>query len=188
MRKLLVGLLLATSFGGVQLCHAQEPVERGPNQVTIASSAALRDAPSASIAVGHESTASEAFTPVSPAGAMAVATTKPSERSVRWEKNKKVWFSLATLNHGAAAFDAWTTRSAVDRGARELNPLLRPFAGSGWIYPVAQVGPIGADFLAKRMMQSNNRFFRKIWWIPQSAYAVGSFVAGIHNMGVNPSR
>src|SRR3954469_13669687 len=31
-------------------------------------------------------------------------------------RNKKIWFSLAMIEHGAAGFDAWSTRQSVNRG------------------------------------------------------------------------
>jgi hypothetical protein len=42
------------------------------------------------------------------------------------------------------------------------------------------------DYLGRRLMRSNNAFLRKMWWVPQTASAVCSLAAGIHNMGVNP--
>jgi hypothetical protein len=89
------------------------------------------------------------------------------------------------MGHGAAGFDAWSTRQAVNRGARELNPLMAPFANSAAMYPAAQIMPFGVDYLAHRMMRSNNHVIRKLWWVPQTASTVASLAAGIHNMGVN---
>ena len=100
-------------------------------------------------------------------------------------RNKKIWLSLTAVNHGAATFDAWSTRSAISRGAMEVNPLLKPFANSNAMYGAVQVVPFGMDYLGRRMMRSNNATIRKLWWVPQTASTICSFTAGIHNMGVN---
>jgi hypothetical protein len=100
------------------------------------------------------------------------------------ERQKKIWYALTIANHSAVAFDAYSTRYAVSRGAQELNPMLKPFASSGWIYPAMQVGAVGLDYVSHRMMRSKNPLLRKMWWLPQSANAVSSFAAGVHNMGV----
>jgi hypothetical protein len=113
-----------------------------------------------------------------------VAPVKPSleKESAR---NKRIWLSLTAVNHGAATFDAWSTRAAVGRGAQEVNPLLKPFANSNAMYGAVQVVPFGMDYLGRRMMRSNNATIRKLWWVPQTASAICSLTAGIHNMGVN---
>jgi hypothetical protein len=100
-------------------------------------------------------------------------------------RNKKIWYSLTLVNHGAATFDAWSTREAIGRGAKEVNPLMKPFANSNAMYAAVQVVPFGMDYLGRRMMRSNNRVVRKLWWVPQTASAACSLAAGIHNMGVN---
>ena len=49
-------------------------------------------------------------------------------------REHKFWDRTNTMLFGAtaaaAAADFWTTRHLVSRGARELNPIARPFAGS----------------------------------------------------------
>ncbi len=40
------------------------------------------------------------------------------------------------------------------------------------------------DYVGKRMMVSQNRWVRKMWWLPQAAGASMSFVSGAHNVGV----
>jgi hypothetical protein len=100
-------------------------------------------------------------------------------------RNKKIWYSLSVVNHTAATFDAWSTRSSIQRGAQELNPMLKPFASSNALYATIQVAPFGMDYLGRRMMRSHNSVVRKMWWLPQTASAAISFAAGIHNMGVN---
>src|SRR5271155_2340736 len=96
--------------------------------------------------------------PGKPAGVTA-AETKPYKRE---------WLALIVMEHGAAAFDAYSTRQAVSRGAVEDDPLMRPFAHSGAIYAATQVGPVLFDLVARHMLRSENGFIRKMWWIPQS--------------------
>jgi hypothetical protein len=115
-----------------------------------------------------------------------IATPKISERRPEGNesRDKKIWYTLTFLNHGAATFDAWSTRASIERGNQELNPVFKPFASSNMMYAAVQVVPLGMDYLGKRMMRSQNRVFRKMWWVPQTASAICSFSAGVHNMGV----
>jgi hypothetical protein len=100
-------------------------------------------------------------------------------------RQRKIWYGLAIVGSGGAAFDAWTTHRAVAGGyGQEANPFLRPFAGSNAIYAATQVSPLVMDFLGKQMMMSQHRWVRKMWWLPQTAGASLSFVSGVHNVGV----
>src|SRR5689334_21104467 len=68
------------------------------------------------------------------------------------------WYALATAGHGAAAFDAYTTRLAISGNyGTEGNPFLRPFSHSNALYAATQVSPLVMDYLGKRMMTSNSR-------------------------------
>jgi hypothetical protein len=100
-------------------------------------------------------------------------------------RQRKIWYGLLVAGHSGAAFDGWSTHRAVAGGyGTEANPLLRPFAGSNFIYVATQASPAVMDFLAKRMMVSQHGLLRKMWWVPQSAGATLSFVSGAHNVGV----
>lgn len=100
-------------------------------------------------------------------------------------RQRKIWYGLAVAGHSGAAFDAWSTRRAISHNAgTESNPFLRPFAHSGALYAATQVSPAFMDFLGKRMMLSQHRWVRRIWWLPQAAGASFSFAAGAHNVGV----
>lgn len=95
----------------------------------------------------------------------------------------QVWRTLLFVQHGAAVFDAWSTRDAIQNdGAHELNPLFRPFAGSNAIYAATQVGPSLLDYLGHRMMTSKKSWMRKWWWVPQVAGTIGSLFSGTHNL------
>jgi hypothetical protein len=111
------------------------------------------------------------------------STTTPREKpSV---KQQRIWWTLTVAQHGAATFDAWSTRQSLASGnGYERNPLMKPFAGSSAIYPVIQVMPVGLDFLSKRMMQSRHGFFRKTWWLPQTIATAGFVWSGANNLRV----
>jgi len=98
---------------------------------------------------------------------------------------KKIWFFLAAVEHGAAVFDAWSTRRAIANGGHEINPLMKPFANSGAIYAATQAGPLLFDYVGKRMMMSRSPRLRRLWWLPQTASAAASLFSGIHNLGVH---
>jgi hypothetical protein len=110
---------------------------------------------------------------------VAAAETRPSTRS---------WLALSLVQHGAAAFDAYSTRQAVGRGAVEVDPLMRPFAHSSAMYGAIQVGPVLLDLLSRHMQRSENRFARRMWWVPQSASTAGFLFSGVHNLNVAGHR
>ncbi|HVB35414.1 MAG TPA: hypothetical protein VNJ52_13730 [Patescibacteria group bacterium] len=94
---------------------------------------------------------------------------------------QRAWLLLGLAEHGAAFFDARTTRDAMTH-YQELDPLLRPFAHSAALYPVMQIAPAGLDWLAIRMATSRHRWLRRIWWLPQTAAAAGLLWSGVHNL------
>jgi hypothetical protein len=92
------------------------------------------------------------------------------------------WLVLSGISHGAATFDAWSTRRVINNGTGyEMNPMLRPFANSNALFGAVQVAPVAFDFLALRMMRSQHAWVRKMWWVPQSASAAASIFGGVHN-------
>ena len=98
---------------------------------------------------------------------------------------QRSWVALSLMAHGAAAFDAYSTRESLESGhGYERNPLMRPFAGSAAVYPAAQVLPFGLDYLSRRMMRSNKGLFRHTWWLPQLAATAGSTWLGVRNLHV----
>jgi hypothetical protein len=98
--------------------------------------------------------------------------------------SRRNWLILSIAQSSAAAFDAYSTRQAVSRGAVEDDPTMRPFAHSPGIYAAIQVGPAILDFAARRMQRSQNSFLRRTWWVPQTA-STGLFLfSGAHNLHV----
>jgi len=131
--------------------------------------------PKADAAAIEPAAPAQPFLPVKP------VFTRPRET----HKQRVIWYSLAVTGHSAAAFDAWSTKRAVTGGyGQESNPFLRPFANSNAIYAATQVSPAFMDYLGKKMMVSEHRLIRKMWWVPQVAGASFSFYAGAHNVGV----
>jgi hypothetical protein len=98
--------------------------------------------------------------------------------------SRRQWLALAIVEHGAAGFDAYSTRQAVGHGAVEQDPLMRPFAGSPAIYVATQVGPLLFDLLARHMQHSEYPLVRRVWWVPQSLSAGVSSFSGVHNLNV----
>ena len=94
------------------------------------------------------------------------------------------WLALTMVQHGAATFDAYSTRQAIGHGAVEDDPLMRPFAHSGAIYAAIQVGPLLLDYVARRMQHSEYGMVRRMWFVPQSASTAGFLISGVHNLGV----
>jgi len=121
------------------------------------------------------------------AGAPALPAKAPFSRPYETRPQRKLWYALAFTGHGAAAFDAWSTRRAISGNyGTESNPLLRPFAHSGMLYAATQVSPALMDYIGRRMMVSQHRWVRKMWWLPQTAGTAMSLAAGVHNVGVVP--
>ncbi len=156
----------------------------------VAPSATLPDAPTpkanettsadrSATSAGSIAPASQPFldSPVKPAGHGGYETAR----------KRRIWYGLMATSHGAAAFDAWTTRRAIYGGyGTEANPLMRPFANSGAIYAATQVSPAIMDYLGHRLMTSDNRWMRRLWWLPQAAGTSLSFSAGTHNYRLAP--
>jgi hypothetical protein len=100
------------------------------------------------------------------------------------ERSKRVWLALAFAEHGAAAFDAYSTRVSVAHGNVEEDPLMKPFAHSAAIYAATQVTPFLMDIVARHMQRSENPFLRRVWWMPQSMEMGLSIFAGVHNLRI----
>jgi hypothetical protein len=104
--------------------------------------------------------------------------------SVESLPSRRQWIALLIAQHAAAAFDAYTTRDAISRGAVEQDPLMRPFANSSGIYAAIQACPVALDFAARHMQRSDNNFIRRTWWVPQTI-STGMFLfSGAHNLRV----
>jgi hypothetical protein len=118
------------------------------------------------------------------AGPLSLSLSLLQDRSERLRHRD--WLALSITQHGAATFDALSTRDVISsRQGRELNPMLRPFAGNGSLYAAIQVGPLGFDYLGRRMMASQHAWARRTWWIPQAMSTVVLLSSGAHNLSVH---
>ena len=120
---------------------------------------------------------------VSPAYPAFVQAIEPADTRAREAKRRQLWLTLSIAQHGAAALDAWSTRRALSSGkAREMNPLMRPFAKNNSIYAAIQVGPLLTDYVSRRMMHSENIWLRHTWWLPQVLGTAASIASGFNNL------
>ena len=132
-----------------------------------------------------ETAVPEARLPEAPTPYIPIKPVKRAELPPVSPATRHAWIALTVVQHGTAAFDAWSTRQSITSGhGHELNPLMKPFAGSGAMYAATQVAPLATDYLARRLMQSDHPTFRKLWWLPQVASSVGFTVSGFRNMQV----
>jgi hypothetical protein len=178
---------------GVSVDSATSPIKTETVKEEAAPSSALPVAPTpkaaandAVPAAGESSSVSaEPFLPG--AGIQPAAPPKAAIRGPRYEapKQRIAWIGLSAAGHGAAGFDAYSTRRAISSGyGNESNPLLRPFVHSGALYVASQVSPTVMDFVGHKMMTNRRPWVRKMWWVPQAAGAGFSFAAGMHNMSL----
>jgi hypothetical protein len=121
----------------------------------------------------------------SPAAAAPAAFRSAAAEAVAERRGRHLWEMLSVAQHGAAAFDAWSTRRAISSGpAHELNPLLRPFAWNASLYLAVQAGPVLLDYVGRRMMTSRHGWVRHTWWVPQAMSTAVSLASGFHNLSV----
>jgi hypothetical protein len=98
--------------------------------------------------------------------------------------SRRKWLILSIAQHSAAAFDAYSTRRALANGATERDPFMEPFAGSPALYGAIQAGPLGLDFVARKMQHSETPLLRHTWWLPQTMSTGLFMLAGAHNLHV----
>ncbi len=124
---------------------------------------------------------------VSPALIMPVTPVPPRKKTLKEEHPTalKAWKGLAIAQSAAAGFDAWTTRRNIDTGRfAETNPWLKPFADNGSLYAVMQVRPALFDYVGRRMLKSDKKWVRNLWWVPQTAQTVTNVWCGAKNMSM----
>lgn len=127
----------------------------------------------------------EPYTGSSPRNALDAPFSPAPLRDCPQKLQRREWLALSTAQHGAATFDAWSTRRVISSGeGRELNPMLRPFAGNGSLYAVVQVSPLLFDYVGRRMMTSQHNWIRRAWWVPQAVNTVVLLASGAHNLSV----
>jgi hypothetical protein len=129
---------------------------------------------------------SSSLIPGGGAPVMSVAAMKKKRPEAAGASVPKMWFVLGAVEHGAATFDAWSTRRNIMEGTiHEADPIMRPFANSNAMYAAVQVAPVLFDLLSKQMLRNSHSWVRKSWWVPQSASAVASILSGAHNVAIH---
>jgi hypothetical protein len=129
------------------------------------------------------------FAAIQPSRAVLAAVRSVAMEQQEERNRRRLWIGLSAVQHGAAGFDAWSTRRAISSGAgRELNPMLRPFAGNNSLYVAIQAGPALLDYVGRRMMTSRHAWARHTWWLPQALGTAMSLASGINNLGVHAAH
>jgi hypothetical protein len=103
--------------------------------------------------------------------------------SVRQEYSRRNWVLLVAASSAAATWDAYTTREAIQQGAIELDPMMKPFANSNSLYAAIQISPVVMDLVAYKMQRSENPVVHRMWWLPQALGTGVSLNAAVHNLG-----
>jgi hypothetical protein len=49
-----------------------------------------------------------------------------------------------------------------------------------------QIMPFAVDYFSARLMRSNHRILRGLWWVPQMVSTAGSVYCGVSNLGNRP--
>lgn len=182
LRKyVLIGGILACGMALAQPARAQQL-----SSSSIMPATAAADVASSAVSLPVAAYPSQNFetTPIAGLPDAPVASKNSGRIGVERLASRREWLALSIVQHGAAVFDAYSTRQAIAAGATEQNPLLRPFANSPAIYAATQVAPLAFDYAARRMQLSRNSFIRHMWWAPQTAGTAVSICAGVHNMRV----
>jgi hypothetical protein len=195
-------MILALALFMVPAQPVELPIDTKPATVVVASanqpvsgiqprSNFMPDAPSESIANAEPNPDPSLVTAprvLNPALIMNTPVTTPTRRKSVAEEHPtaiKYWRGLTIASSSAAAFDAWTTRRNIETGRfKEENTWLKPFAGNSSLYAVMQVRPVVFDYVGHRMLRSNKKWVRNLWWVPQTAQTAANFWCGAKNMSL----
>jgi hypothetical protein len=184
MIALTVGLLLSLATSGASANGTTQPPESAP--VMIAMSSPDTDVAALATLTQVSSTAPVLATDallIKPVVKPVIKPVKRTEPTIFFAPRS--WFIMTAVQHSSATFDAWSTRYSITSGrGHELNPLMKPFAGSGAIYGMIQLAPMATDYLGRRLMNSKHPTLRKLWWVPQAAGSAGFMISSINNIRV----
>jgi hypothetical protein len=181
LKRLLLMVVLSVSVS-----FAQAGATAGDAALPAALATAIPEAPLATALLADNGTA---FNPVANVGGTLMirsTAVKPVEPSKISARQRELFYGLMSAQHGAALLDAWSTRDVLRAGGRELDPLVRPFAHSPTLYPALQIMPFAVDYFSARLMRSNHRILRGLWWVPQMVSTAGSVYCGVSNLGNRP--
>ena len=118
-----------------------------------------------------------------PASESASDPDRPAKRVT----DTKFWLTAAALNVAMIA-DTKSTFDVINRCefCYEKNPYAAPFVARGpaVTYAAREAFDIGVMVVAARMKGSENKFYRRTWWIVPIALTTGHVMAYRHNLGV----
>ncbi len=180
MIALTVGFFLSLALSGASANGTTQPPESAPVMIAVSS-------PDADVAALATLTQVPSTAPLLATDATMI---KPVIKPVKRPESPiffapRSWFIMTAVQHSTATFDAWSTRYSITSGrGHELNPLMKPFAGSGAIYGVIQLAPLATDYWGRRLMNSKHPTLRKLWWVPQAAGSASFMISGIKNLRV----
>jgi len=180
-----VAVASAADVSAVDAAPVAEAAEAAPIDARVEGATAFMPARLVPEPVPFVANAAPAASVTAPATPFRPAITPVHSKIASERRDRRIWLGLSIAEHGAATFDAWSTRRVISSGlGREENPLLRPFAGNASMYAAVQVGPVIFDLLSRKMMTSSHAWMRHTWWVPQILSTAVSVSSGIHNLGV----
>jgi hypothetical protein len=185
LKRLLLMVVLSVSVSFAQA--GAKSATAGDAALPAALATAIPEAPLATAALLADN--GTAFNPVANVGGTLMirsTAVKPVGRPKISARQRELFYGLMSAQHGAALLDAWSTRDVLRAGGRELDPLVRPFAHSPTLYPALQIMPFAVDYFSARLMRSNHRILRGLWWVPQMVSTAGSVYCGVSNLGNRP--
>jgi hypothetical protein len=99
----------------------------------------------------------------------------------------KFWLTAAALNVAMIA-DTKSTFDVIRRCdiCYEKNPYAAPFVARGpaLTYAAGEALDVGVMVVAAKMKGSQNKFYRRTWWVIPIAMTTGHVIAYRHNLGV----
>jgi hypothetical protein len=123
--------------------------------------------------------------PLSAPKAFLAPVYRAPEKPRSEKPNRRLWLTLTVAQHGAATFDAWSTRRVISSGnGVEENPLLKPFASNASLYAAIQLSPAVLDYLGRRMMKRQKGWAGHVWWLPQALGTAISLASAAQNLHV----
>jgi hypothetical protein len=110
-------------------------------------------------------------------------TGRPAKKVI----DTKFWLTAAALNASMLA-DTKSTFDVMNRCeiCYEKNPYAAPFVSHGpaLTYAAGEAFDVGVMVVAAKMKGSDNKFYRRTWWVIPIALTTGHLIAYRHNLGV----
>ena len=105
-----------------------------------------------------------------------------ADRPAKRVTDTKFWLTAAMIADTKSTFDV-INRCDI---CYEKNPYAAPFVSRGpaVTYAAGEAFDIGVMVVAARMKGSENKFYRRTWWVVPIALTTGHVIAYRHNLGV----